>query len=47
MNGKINSVHGGGIVHTFRIEDRPFQTWVFDDWGTIHTANGSYIEDLP
>lgn len=47
MNGNISSVHGGGIVHTFRIEGRPIQTWVMNEYGIEHTFNGSFIENLP
>lgn len=47
MNGYINSVHGGGIVHTIRVEECVIQTWFFDDWGMNHTANGKFLSDLP
>lgn len=46
MNGKINSVYGGGLVHTLRIEKRPIQTWIFDEQEMDHTANGSLISEI-
>lgn len=46
MNGKINSVHGGGIVHTLRFEGRPFQTWVTNEYGIEHTVSGNFIGEL-
>jgi len=46
MNGKINSVYGGGIVHTIYIEDLTIQTWFTNRYGIDHSVNGTLIEEL-